>query len=64
MPGLTLLGLLNQDDKHTIKNLTYSFAPNKFLAKQIKDLTSAAFHSGKKMTRCYSRATIESEDLV
>lgn len=49
MPGLTLLGLLYKDDKHTVEDLTYSFAPNKcsLLAKQIKELTSAAFGSGK-----------------
>lgn len=65
MPGLTLLGLFYQYDKHTIENLTYSSAPNKFslLTKQIKELTSAAFYSEEKMTRYCSRATIESEDL-
>ena len=49
MPGLTLLGLLYKDDKHTVEDLTYSFAPNKcsLLAKQIKELTSTAFGSGK-----------------
>lgn len=65
MPGLTLLGLLYQDDKHTTEDLTYSFAPNKFslLVKQIKELTSAAFCRGVEMTKYCSRATIEFEDL-
>lgn len=66
MPGLTLLGLLlYQDDKHTIEDLTYSFAPNKFslLAKQIKELTLAVLCRGEKMTKYCSRATLESEDL-
>lgn len=49
MPSLTLLGLLYRDNKHTAEVLTHSFVPNKWslLARQIKELTSAAFCNAK-----------------
>lgn len=65
MPSLTLLGLLYRDNKHTAEDLTHSFVPNKWslLARQIKELTSAAFCNGKKTTRHFSSPTIEPKDL-
>lgn len=34
MPSLTLLGVLYQDDKHTIEDLTHFFAPYPTLPKK------------------------------